>query len=529
MGGKFQLALVDPDKAENLVPAEVGHIKQINEKTTFAAMGALSQYDFIKVLAYKQLYYRTEKDIVYQKASPEFLQELAVNCWKTCGWLPLPKNIDDTVKMMWHYTDRKAEKPSLDIIMVSEHIYWDRANGELTPSAEGQDIFYRLFNTVDGSKHIVKVPPFTPAQEKVLWDMYAKVKEELQAGKKDPERFAPLKVWANGNHDIYLDLHRAHAYMFLKKKPLGSYLLIGPRRNGKSAYTGMTHTILGEKNTSAVQLGKLNDWHENHDLVGTLMNAPDEEDDAILDHAAMFKTMADHGKVRLPTMASHVGVELSCDFMAFFPMNHIPDWRGGGAGACVKRSLIIPFNADLSKIDNANDDFAEKTFTADFMAEYLGSVFAYAWYYHRHPMVFSDTMLRYQESYEEDLNSGSIYKVLFEKYFDGFAGINLLYDDYQYWCKENEVKMAKKKDLKLVFNEYTTPERTSMRFGDKVVSVNRVPKPDHFTLYEGFTCPELKMFKRVKELHESHMSAVTVLENAIRQKEAEGVVRESRR
>lgn len=530
MGSKVQLAVTGPnkpDEKEAILPEEVKR-DNIRQRCNRIAGTILNGTQLIWVESNKMLYYKDGDDLVYQPLPERRLEQWASGLLTQAYDEFSVHDVDEVKKQVRILTTEEVDRPSSDCIMVSEHIFWDKVNGELTPSSEGSTIFYRLFNTKQAFKGIVKIPSFTPAQEKVVWDTYSKVKDEIEQGIEE-ERFDPLKVWANGSHDVYMDLHRAHAYMFLKKKPVGSYLLIGERRNGKSAYAKMTHSIMGTENTSSVQMGKLTDWHGNRQLLGTLMNAPDEEDDAILDKAAMFKTIADHGVVYLDTMASHEQAPLNCDFMCFFPMNHIPNWKGSGAGACVARSLIIPFTAHLGNNDNANDDFAERTFTADFMAEYIGSVFAYAWYYHRHPMVFSDTMKRYQDSYEEDLNNASIYKSLFEKFFDGYSKFSLLYDDYQIWCREKGSKFKSRDELKVVFGEYVSAKRTSVRINGKTKSVQRVPRLNHDIMHEDYVASGLTAYKTVNEMHEAGMSVVALLETALEQKMAEGVTNEPSR
>lgn len=471
----------------------------------------------------KDRFYIKSGDGVYYGVDRKKLRVIMARIWRPLFGSFTTRNLSEMMEVAEITSKRRMERPTSDYIMVSEHIFWDKVNGELTPDAGGEPIFYRLFNTRKAVKGIVKVPPFSPAQEKVLWDTYARVKDEIEKGVEE-ERFEPLRVWANGNHDVYMDLHRAHAYMFLKEKPVGSYLLIGERRNGKSAYAKMTHTIMGTENTSSVQLGKLNDWHGNHKLIGTLMNAPDEEDDAILDKASTFKTIADHGQVWLDVMKSNEQAELTCDFMCFFPMNHIPNWKGSGAGACVIRSLIIPFTAKLAKMDNANDNFAERTFTADFMAEYLGSVFAYAWYYHRHEKVFSDTMKRYQASYEEDLNNASTYKQLFERYFDGYTSFSVMYQDYVLWCKENGSKIKTRDEVKVVFGEYVSAKRSSIRIGDKTKPVQRIPREGYEVMSEELVHKNIRSYGSVKDMHIANISVITNLENRRAQQMEDAVV-----
>lgn len=330
-------------------------------------------------------------------------------------------------------------------IMVSEHIFWDKEKGTLTDSAS-EPVFYKLFNTEVETKHVVKVPKFSTEQEERLWETYEQVKGEIERGE-EIERFEPLRTWANRSHDIYMDLHRAHAYCFLNVLPEGAYLMIGGAAGGKSTYAGMTHTIFGYDNTSRVTLADMGDWHSNHDLSYSLMNCPDEDEDKALSSQAIFKTVADHGLVELNTMASHERLKVNCDFMCFFPMNHLPKWEGSGASACMRRSLVIPFNADLKKYDNGTEDFAKKTFTADFMCEYLGSVFAYAYYYSRHPLVFSDTMAAQMGQLAGELSSYLLYLPRFFKYFNGYTSKRLVFQDYVNWCLIHEVKPCKRDEF----------------------------------------------------------------------------------
>lgn len=523
----YDPAKVEDDKKEVLFPEEITKEKN-SARWNRVAGWIVDAFRYVWVKSTEQLYYKKEGEILFEPLEDRLLERWARKLFTGCYGEFCTRDVEEVKKQVKMMVEEEIERPSSEILMVSEHIFWDKGNGELTPDPGDKGIFYRLMNTKEATKGIVKIPPFSPAQEKVLWDTYARVKGEIEKGVEE-ERFEPLKVWANGNHDVYMDLHRAHAYMFLKKKPVGAYMLIGERRNGKSAYAKMTHTIMGTENTSAVQLGKLNDWHGNHKLIGSLMNAPDEEDDAILDKAAMFKTVADHGQVGLDVMGSNHQAFLTCDFMCFFPMNHIPNWKGSGAGACVARSLIIPFTAKLAARDNSNDDFAERTFTADFMAEYLGSVFAYAWYYHRHNIVWSDTMLRYQASYEEDLNNASVYKQLFEKYFDGYTKFSLLYDDYQLWCRETGSKFKSRDELKVVFGEYVSAKRTSIRVGKKAKAAQRVPQYEHSVMHEEFVGKGLESYKTVEHLHKAGMSVVSTLENYMMQKIEEGVMNEPSR
>lgn len=476
-----------------------------------------------KMLDFRDYLYVTEIDAIYCKEKEEALyrslsqRELTDNIRESMnefGMFFSVKDFTDTINLMKIHIPA-IESLNTDCVMVSNRLFWDRVNGEVIdyPTAP---VFYRLFDTSTETKHVVKIPQFNEEQEKIFWERYEGVKDELGKGK-EIERYKFLKTWAAGSHDVYMDLHRAHAYMFLQKKPLGSYILIGIKRNGKSSYLGLTHSIMGGNNTSNVQLTQLGDPHYTHMLRTCLLNAPDEEDDKAVTAQAFFKIMADHGSLSLPVMRSNVPVQLNCDFMCFFPMNHTPEWKGSGAAACMDRSLIIPFNADLSKYDSVSGNFAKDTFTAETMADYMGSVFAYAWWFHRHDFKFSSTMRTEQAALEQDIDSCITYYKRFTKYFDGYENFKTVYDDYQFWCKTQDVKINSRKELKFVFRNMAN-SRISFYYKRQNTKVYRIPQPNMQPLMNDTHCSEVKP---LEDLHEIHCSIIDQLDFYYEQKEEE--------
>lgn len=457
-----------------------------------------------------EFYCQQTGSLIFDKLNERDLTDLIKEYMLKLGFWFSAKEFSDTIKLMKVHLDAITEV-SKRFIMVSEHIFWDKQLGQLVESPS-EACFYRLFDVKAETKHIVKIPPFNSEQEQRLWNMYEQVKGELERGE-EVERFDPLKVWANGSHDVYMDLHRAHAYSFLQIGPMGVYLLIGPTRNGKSSYTGMGHTIFGTNNTSTVKLADLDDWHYNHELLHTLWNAPDEEKQKSLEDQSIFKTIADHGVIKVKSMASEKPLEINCDFVCMFPANHIPKWEGTGAVACLKRSLIIPFTNDLSGKDKGNSNFAKETFTADFMCEYLGSVFAYAYYYHRHPLVFSPTLLRHQEAMEADAINYKTYMSRFCKYFSGHTGVNLVYQDYKNWCSAQELKWAKRDDFK-VWLDFIFPEETrhSKVLGGKRCRVWGEDKPNYHIFHEGLTRNDIPEVESLQILHQKETSIIDQLD-----------------
>lgn len=814
------------------------------DKMMSAGVALHHQFDIIRANSVGEYYWKEHEGKIFQ-----YLDEHRLRTWVRDFWLEAyggltPKDLTDGCEIVKILTKDEVENLSLDNIMISDNLYWDRENGEVvrTPNAP---VFFRLFDTTVETKHVVKIPDFTKEQEERLLERYEQVKAELQRGE-EVERYEFLKTWANGSHDVYMDLHRAHAYMFLKKKPLGAYILIGLKRNGKSSYIGLTHSIAGGNNSSNVQLTQLGDPHYTHMLRTTLLNAPDEEEDksvsaqgffkglpldtlipnpsgyttmgelqvgdyvydkdfravkvlhkssihhnpcykisfrngesiiadhehrwlaqvgqknrakekvytteelasliktkririynpvdksatpdvelpidpyvlgcwlgdgckqwgeiakplptmwaeiqrrgykispnrnkdsrkcekrtiyglrpklkalgliqnkhlpmiylrasrkqrldllkglmdtdgfyapnntgrdtggtakmsttqtwqrdAVLElvsslgwtpsqrevyrigfgkkvkvydveftptedvflarnvgvkyanpafgachrlikkiepvetvptqcievdseshtylfgkgHIVTHNTMADHSTLSLPVMRSNVPIQLNCDFMCFFPMNHTPEWTGSGAAACMDRSLIIPFNADLSHYDKTSGNFAKDTFTSDMMADYLGSVFAYAWWYHRHDFDFSETMRTEQGVLEQDLDSCLTYYKRFTRYFDGFETFKTVYTDYQLWCQAQDVKINTRKELKFVFRAICNSKsswRNKVDYYPKrqtTLSVYRIPDGKQ-PLMNDFV-PSEKGIESLKTLHEKNCSIIDRLD-----------------
>lgn len=472
-----------------------------------------NRYDIVRVNSNGTYYYKHKDDAVYERLTDHKLTTLMRDIYLHCGGAIDPKELKDaadTVKIM---TMDELDDLNNDLWYITPNSYWSMEKGEMVKRPEGY-CFRKLFDTKHADKHVVKIPEFNEDQERKMWDTYEEVLDQLNNGVFE-ERYEFIRTWANGSHDVYMDIMRSIAYCFVKKKPVGSYILVGLRRNGKSSFVGLLHTIFGRENTSDVRLSQLGDPHYVNKLKYTMMNAPDEEDEKAIDAQASFKTIADHGLLTLSVMRSNEPVQVPCNFMCFYPMNHIPDWKGTGAAACMKRSLIIPFYADLSRFDKKNYDFAKETFTADFMCEFMGSVFAYANYYSRHELEFSGTMTSEQEILEEEVDSAVTYRKEFEKYFDGYENMKLLYQDYINWCKAQDLTISSRQEFKFVFREYSS-NRTTVTVNGHLLKVYRLAQPSHFILRNGISFKEVG---GLDMLHERNASIVERLDMYFLEKE----------
>lgn len=479
------------------------------EKQMMVYASLANNIDFIKTRT-GAVYCRPKEGGVYRLLTQADLQSLARDSYLSLFGVGDVDKIKKAAEGIKLFIDKEIDEVTNDIVQVAPGIHWDGELGELVASDPEKACFHQLFNTKHPSKHIAKVD--LSKSKTLLMGYYKETVEYLT--KHTPDSlptldFPFIETWANGDPDVYIDLLRSIAYCFIKQKPVGSYILIGERRNGKSSFIGLLHTIFGDQNTSMVRLSQLGDAHYSHTLLNTMLNAPDEEDDKIISAQADFKSLADHGAITIPVMRSNAPVTLRADFMCFYPMNHMPEWRGSGAGACLKRSLVIPFYANLSRYDNINENFAEATFTPTTMAKLMGVVFALANYYTNHPLEFSPTMLREQQVLEEDQDSAFEYRDQFEKYFDGFSTKKELYQDYVNWCKTYDKHISTKREFNFLWRRYSS-SRTTVIIEKGHYPAYRLAKPGHHILHAATVLPGLTV-PRVGDMWGMNISAVAEL------------------
>lgn len=268
----------------------------------------------------------------------------------------------------------------------------------------------------------------------------------------DPD--SPLNtfwVWSNKNNGRTNDLLKASSSVFLKKKPTGAFLLVGKTRNGKSTFIDMLKAELGINNTSGVKLTDFDDaTHFADDLATTMLNAPDDDEDGkedkILKSQGTFKSITAHGMVTVRRLYSSNSIKLHANWMNIFPMNDIPQWQGSSKEACMKRSLCISFNNDLSRSDKASKDFASETFTAHFYSVLLGVQGAFARYYASHDLHFSEEMEMMRNEIKEDIDGEDVFVDKLTRYFKGMNA-TCAETEYQIWSRARHISFNTK-DMK---------------------------------------------------------------------------------
>lgn len=438
----------------------------------------------------------------------------------------------NAIDNLWNSVDKKVrldntiEKADNTIIMLIPGSFWDMRNGNIYDEIpQGMRCFRRLFDTPPDRahggkdiKHVVYYPEhtfddFLLMLRKYVDDTYEELVKNDGDLEEDPD-FEFLQTVACGDHDRYMDLILMFATFFMGQKPLGTYILEGDGRNGKSGVVGLIHTLMGENNTSRLQLGELGNWHKNHCLADTMVNAPDEEKKKTLEDTDLFKVIADHGVIELDVMHGQKPLEVTCDFQCVSAANHLPQWpKGQDSLACIRRARIIPFRADLSGEDAKNINFEKVTYTPARMVHFLGVVLGVARYYltDNRPFPESNGVKVMRQILQEDMVSYRLYYASFVSFFGKYHILKEVYKDYVNWCKDKGYAINKYEDFKDAFN--SSRERPTSH-ADGRVSLPNVYRVSNLQtcFYKEWVCDEVSSYGTIEQINDAGMSIVTILE-----------------
>lgn len=473
-----------------------------------------------------EIYYRPHKseDSVYKVLTVLDRDELIKRAYREAyNHYPTAANIKAFGETLETSVDEQVDYLDDTVIKISKDMYWDRESGDTIEHYDG-DCYHQLFNNRARNMDRVQVDiesidtRFIKSQTERAYEYIKEhdgyfIPADLR-DKGDKKRLCaasyftqdqPLNafwVWANEDLDKFNDLLKAVAANFMRVKPKGAFILIGRTRNGKSSFVEMLHTLFGRASTSEIKLTQLDDPHFNYSLLSSVLNAPDEEDEGkgkeVLKAQAMFKSMATHYPINVPMFYSQKPQPVPTNFMSYFPMNDTPQWQGTGAEACMRRSFILSFDADLTRFDNNARDFEKETYTADFYTKLLPIIFAFARYYNEHPFKLSDTQQRNQQSVNEEVDNVSVYLGEFQKYFSGgYSGVGIVWEDYKYWCESRGLIWKNKQEfsrkLKVIGGK---PSKLTV--GDEILNIIRIEKSGK-VFHENYTMWEYKGL-RVKDL-----------------------------
>lgn len=179
-----------------------------------------------------------------------------------------------------------------------------------------------------------------------------------------------LNKLACGDKDIRMLLEEVIGYTFYRRNELRkAFILIGDKANGKSTYLDMIKTLLGDRNTAALDLKELGDRFKTAELFGKLANIGDDIGDEFIPNPAIFKKLTSGDRLN----AERKGQD-PFDFNSYskllFSANNIPRIKDK-SGAVINRLVIIPFNARFSADDPDYDPYIKYKLRAQDSMEYL--------------------------------------------------------------------------------------------------------------------------------------------------------------
>ena len=182
-----------------------------------------------------------------------------------------------------------------------------------------------------------------------------------------------LDKLACGDPQIRTLLEEVIGYTFYRRNELRkAFILIGNKANGKSTYLDMIKTLLGDANTSALDLGELGDRFKTAELFGKLANIGDDIGDEFIPNPAVFKKLTSGDRLNVERKGQD-----PFDFNSYakllFSANNIPRIKDK-TGAVLDRLVIIPFNATFSVNDPDYDPYIKYKLRSEESMQYLINV-----------------------------------------------------------------------------------------------------------------------------------------------------------
>lgn len=227
------------------------------------------------------------------------------------------------------------------------------------------DANYIAFNNGIYNLATETLEPFSPSiivKNKIPWDYNYDAYNETLDGMLD-------RVSCHDDRIRDLLEEMAGYCLYRRNELRKAFICIGDKANGKSTYLDCITYMVGDDNTTALDLKELGDRFRTAELYGKLICAGDDIGDEFIANPAVFKKIVSGD----PIIVERKGQDpftLYNYAKPIFSANNIPRIKDK-TGAVLDRLVIVPFNANFSKDSEGYDPYIKyKLRTAEAM-EYL--------------------------------------------------------------------------------------------------------------------------------------------------------------
>ena len=175
----------------------------------------------------------------------------------------------------------------------------------------------------------------------------------------DAEDATMLKVMNNitcGDSKLFDLLCEMVGYLFWRKNEMGwTFFCLGNRANGKSTFLDALNFLLGNENTSALDLKELGKDFKSQELFGMLANIGDDIADDYISDVSIFKKVAT-GNIITANPKYESPFKFRPYAKLIFSCNTFPRLNDR-TNAAARRIIPIPFNATFDKNSSDYDPF----------------------------------------------------------------------------------------------------------------------------------------------------------------------------
>ena len=315
--------------------------------------------------------------------------------------------------------------------------------------------------------------------------------EDMEFEPMSPEQHESIMIHANYDPNAHSDtadeffhnitcgdkatqtlLYESIGYAMLKTVDLHkAFMMTGKGRNGKSTFIELLNAILGEENCAALSLKDMANGFRVSTLVGKLASCAADISSQPITESDLLKSVSAGDRIMLEKKYENAYEDRVYSTL-FFACNKLPKTPDTSDGF-YRRWVIIPFNADLTKIKNVEGFAFKKKLLSQESIDYIAYKAVQAIY-----RVFNETMEFTQpnsvtnmlNSYK--INNSSVLSWFKEQYMHNKTnpteeerqkGINRIsslrlgqaYNNYTDWCQQtNKQKLSRPNFEEEVKNQF---------------------------------------------------------------------------